>query len=137
MQARLKHRRTEWQTKFVNIDSFYIKKNKLISSKSFTKVWLKQHFYLGKLMSKWLGRGRKELHAYLTCVRKTLVSTESNQSLQKLFSFAWCKPLLSQQYHFKSLTNECAFNGIVDKTFKEIDSFSKLIIIFEIFKQEK
>ena len=44
------------------------------------------------------------------------------------FSFAWCKPLLSQQCHFKTLINERTINRIVDQTFEEIDSFSKLIL---------
>lgn len=38
--------------------------------------------------------------------------------------FAWCKPLISQQYCFKNLTNKCTLNRTVTKTFKEIESFS-------------
>mgnify|MGYP003686708175 CR=1 FL=1 len=48
--------------------------------------------------------------------------------MQKFFSFAWCKPLLSQQCHFKTLTNERTINRIVDQTFEEIDSFSKIVL---------
>ena len=67
--------------------------------------------------------------------------------------FAWCKPLLSQfinniaefcvwiffQLHVPNLTNDYTMisNRIIDKTFEEIDSFSKLIITLKIFKQEK
>ena len=39
--------------------------------------------------------------------------------------------------HFKTLTNERTINRTVDNTFDEIDSFSKLINIFVIFRQEK
>ena len=35
------------------------------------------------------------------------------------------------------MTTERTISRIVDKTFKEIDLFSKLIIVFEAFKQEK
>ena len=34
--------------------------------------------------------------------------------------------MLPQQYNFKNPTNECIIHKIVDKTFEEIDSFSKL-----------
>ena len=62
-------------------------------------------------------------------VRKT-----PTEFIQKLFLFACCKSLLSEQYYLKNLTNKRTSNRIVDKTFKEIDSFPKLLIIFEIFK---
>ena len=35
------------------------------------------------------------------------------------------------------MTNERTIDRIVNNTFEEIDAFSKLIIIFETFKQEK
>ena len=35
------------------------------------------------------------------------------------------------------MTNEQTNDRIVNNTFEEIDAFSKLMIIFEIFKQEK
>ena len=47
------------------------------------------------------------------------------------------KPLLSQKYHFKTLTNERTICRIGDETFEKIDAFSKIISIFEFFKQEK
>ena len=47
------------------------------------------------------------------------------------------KPLLSQQYFFKPMTNERTIDRIVNNTFEEIDAFSKLIFIFEIFKEGK
>ena len=58
-------------------------------------------------------------------------------SLQKLFNYSDAKPLLSQHYFFKPNTNERTIARIVNNTCEEIDEFSKLIIIFEIFKQEK
>ena len=45
--------------------------------------------------------------------------------MQKLFRFAWYKPLISKQYYFKNLTNKCTLNRIVTKKFKEIESFKK------------
>ena len=41
------------------------------------------------------------------------------------------KPLLSQQYFFKPMTNEWTIDRIVNNMFEEIDAFSKLIIISE------
>ena len=35
------------------------------------------------------------------------------------------------------MTNERTIDGIVNNTFEEIDAFSKLIITFEFFKEEK
>ena len=66
-------------------------------------------------------------------MRKTL--TESR--LQKLVYLHDAKSLLSQQYFFKPMTNVRTVDRIVNNAFEEIDAFSKLIIIFEIFKKEK
>ena len=54
-------------------------------------------------------------------MRKTLT-----EFMYKLFQFARCKPLLSQQYYFKTLTNELTNNRIVDKTFEKSINFQNL-----------
>ena len=55
-------------------------------------------------------------------------TVKENSHLQTTFI-----PAISLQ----NLTNERTINLTVDNTFEEIDSFSKLITIFEIFRQEK
>ena len=47
------------------------------------------------------------------------------------------KPLLSKEYLCKPMTNERTIDRVVNNMFEENDAFSKLIIIFEISKEEK
>ena len=60
-----------------------------------------------------------------------------NLVCRNCFTLHDAKPLLSQQYLFKLITNERTNDRIVNNTFEEIDAFSKLIILFKIFKQGK
>ena len=63
--------------------------------------------------------------AHKTCVRKPLTD-----SMQKLFKSLWCKRLLSQQYHFRTFTNERTINRILNNTRKIKRTIPNLIFDF-------
>ena len=60
---------------------------------------------------------------------KTLI-----ESMQILFYFVLCKPLLSHQYHYKTLKMNVKLRKSSIKHLKKPIHFKKLIIIFEILK---
>ena len=74
------------------------------------------------------GRGRKEL-PLIRLWEKTLTKIVCSNC----FNLHVAKPFLSQQCFFKPMTNEGTIDRIANNTFEEIDAFSKLVVIFDIF----